>query len=352
MIGRSRDPRRTAGRRAFIQRGLRRWRPGHGQCTIGSTACLCSTHLGMNVRSCRDQVGAFLRVLPPAVADAVLAPGSGDQVRLLPTGCLQHLAVSQTFPRLGLAERCPAAVVGVPALVQAPGKVRDASPGDQQLVTGGHGQPVRRDLGDAPGRDGLTAGIFRAGLGISMIRNSASGRTRRVAARNSHRLSWIRSGPTLTSQNTTSPGSRQANTSKNPARLSPFPALTVSKISAAHRAAPAAARVANAGAGNQSRRRKLPNADTQTPRQPVSASSLTTPSSAQTGRLPTATIGLRDQMPGKPGGSGSPSHRVGAYRNRRPGWQVQDSGRTLRDDHRRPPRRCSRTAFARPAIDR
>jgi len=31
----------------------RRWRPGHSQCTIGSTACLCSTHLGMNVRSCR-----------------------------------------------------------------------------------------------------------------------------------------------------------------------------------------------------------------------------------------------------------------------------------------------------------
>jgi hypothetical protein len=33
----------------------RRWRPGHSQCTIGSTACLCSTHLGMNVRSCRGQ---------------------------------------------------------------------------------------------------------------------------------------------------------------------------------------------------------------------------------------------------------------------------------------------------------
>jgi CheY-like chemotaxis protein len=29
----------------------RRWRPGHSQCTIGSTAYLCSTHLGMNVRS-------------------------------------------------------------------------------------------------------------------------------------------------------------------------------------------------------------------------------------------------------------------------------------------------------------
>jgi hypothetical protein len=45
---------RSTGRRAVIQRGLRRLRPGHSRCTIGSTACLCSTHLGMNVRSCRD----------------------------------------------------------------------------------------------------------------------------------------------------------------------------------------------------------------------------------------------------------------------------------------------------------
>ncbi len=59
------DPYRGPGRRSERRVGARlssgasrRWRPGHSQCTIGSTACLCSTHLGMSVRSCRDPLAA------------------------------------------------------------------------------------------------------------------------------------------------------------------------------------------------------------------------------------------------------------------------------------------------------
>jgi hypothetical protein len=83
-----------------------------------------------------------------------------------------------------------------------------------------------------------------------MIMNSLSGRRRRAWARNWRWLAWIRSGPTFTSQNKTSAGSRQANTSKNPASVPPLASLTALKTSAAHRAAPAAAMVRNAGAGN------------------------------------------------------------------------------------------------------
>src|SRR6266704_909762 len=56
----------------------RRWRPGHSQCTIGSTACLCSTHLGMNVRSCRDERDCGRGFLSGVVWPAPGAAGAGS----------------------------------------------------------------------------------------------------------------------------------------------------------------------------------------------------------------------------------------------------------------------------------
>jgi hypothetical protein len=145
-----------------------------------------------------------------------------------------------------------------------------------------------------------------------MIMNSLSGRRRRAWARNWRWLGWIRSGPTFTSQNKTSAGSRHANTSKNPANVPPLASLTASKMSAADGAAPVAAMVRNAGAGNHWRRTNPPNAETQAPCQPAVLSSATTASSAQQGRPATATIGLRSQIRGSPAGSGSPDHRLAA----------------------------------------
>jgi hypothetical protein len=90
----------------------RRWRPGHSQCTIGSTACLCSTHLGMNVRSCRIPGGLWAAVFPEntllcgirIVAPAVtpVAGHGGDQQEPRPgrSGCrLGPRSTSRSGPR-------------------------------------------------------------------------------------------------------------------------------------------------------------------------------------------------------------------------------------------------------------
>ena len=84
----------------------RRWRPGHSQCTIGSTACLCSTHLGMNVRSCRRQglpdchgAGASVRRCMPdgsviRTAKLIVGPtAEGERWELRPgrSGCRRCL---------------------------------------------------------------------------------------------------------------------------------------------------------------------------------------------------------------------------------------------------------------------
>lgn len=70
----------------------------------------------------------------------------------------------------------------------------------------------------------------------------------------------IRSGPTFTSAKRTWPGSRQANTSKNPANFSPFAARSRSKTAAAQPGAPASAGVRNAAPARarQRRQRNLP----------------------------------------------------------------------------------------------
>ena len=74
-------------------------------------------------------------------------------------------------------------------------------------------------------------------------------------------------GPALASSKPAWPGSRQANTPKQPLSVPPFAARRRPEISAARRGAPAAAGVLAAGAGNHFDRSPPPQAFTRAPRQ-------------------------------------------------------------------------------------
>ena len=97
---------------------------------------------------------------------------------------------------------------------------------------------------------------------------------RRAVDRNWRWVGLMLSPVPLTSANLTRPGSRQPNTSKNPASRPPLAARRFSKISAAQPGAPASLIVRNPSAGNHAVRSSLAKAETQTAPHPSRTHSL------------------------------------------------------------------------------